>query len=272
MKDVEMTGIVKLPELAVRFARRQASVAIAPRSRSRRFALVQNDNPTKELDALMLGNTLVGYGGNMSLNNIAIMENLMTMAVMEANDIVRDEANSAAWYAEFVKCLSELGCFFADTGYTQYSEKSTRVDAQLVIKDIVKGILDGVAASTPAATVLGAVATATIDGLKHDKDSLNLFNSQVKTPKGARFSMIPCEELANGILIAASTCLKEAGNVSNGGVLFVDWQTSAREMFRGKSFITFNPAKYAGYKEEIESYLGEHRKEVLTKRFNRRKA
>lgn len=270
MNTIEAVGVVHVEGIKTRIERRKSQVVNVQRSRS--FSVVQIDNPTKELDALMLGNSLLGYGGNMSLNNIAIMENLMTMSIMEANYEVPGANNSAEWYDAFVKCLRDLGCFVADNGYTQYSANATRVDAGFVIKDIIKGILDGLATSLPAASVLNGVVGTTIEGLKGDKDSLNLFNSQVKTPKGARLSVIPCEELANGILIASSTSLKEEGNTSNGGVLFVDWQTSAREIYRGKSFITFNPTKYAEIKDDIEGYLGEHRKEVLSKRFSRRKA
>ncbi|XVN17706.1 hypothetical protein QZH46_19610 [Pseudomonas corrugata] len=111
----------------------------------------------------------------------------------------------------------------------------------------------------------------TIDGLKQDKQTLNLYNSQVKTPEGARLSVIPCEQLANGILIASSASIRQTGTSNNGGVLFVNWQSSAREIFRGKSFVTFNPARYEEFRSDIEQYLGEHRKEVLRKRFNRRK-
>ncbi|UZE24422.1 hypothetical protein LOY67_03115 [Pseudomonas sp. B21-056] len=51
----------------------------------------------------------------------------------------------------------------------------------------------------------------------------------------------------------------------------MNWQSSAREIYRGKSFLTFNPALYEGFRSNIEQYLGEHRREVLQKRFNRRK-
>ncbi|WP_426233308.1 hypothetical protein [Pseudomonas sp. TWP3-2] len=270
MKEVDAVGVVQLEDVKARVARRLLQTGSILRSRG--IAAVQDTGPTKELDAVMLGNALVGYGGNMSLNNIAIIENIMNMSIMEANHLVPDAANTLDWYAEFVDCLRSLGCFIADSGYTQYSEKTIRVEAELVIKDIVKGILDGVVASTPAATILGTVVGTTIDGLKSDGDSLNLFNRQVKTPKGMRMSFIPCEQQANGLLIAAATTLSEDGKENNGGVLFVDWKTSARKLFHGKAFITFNPAKYAEYKDDIENYLGQHRKEVLSKRFSRRKA
>ncbi|TWC15774.1 MULTISPECIES: hypothetical protein [unclassified Pseudomonas] len=254
--------------IGARINRRKALVSAG--RRVRRAAALQ-DSPTKDLDALMLGNALVGYGANMSLTNMAIMENLMTMAIMEANFEVPGGKNTLAWYDAFIRCLHDLGCFVADDGYTRYSESSQRVDMDFVISDIVKGIIDGVKASVPAASVLGTVVNTTIDGLKQDKQTLNLYNSQVKTPEGARLSVIPCEQLANGILIASSASIRQTGTSNNGGVLFVNWQSSAREIFRGKSFVTFNPARYEEFRSDIEEYLGEHRREVLRKRFNRRK-
>lgn len=270
MKEFECeVSVAQSAELIqARISRRKALVVTGQRVRR---SVAQQDSPTKELDAIMLGDALVGYGNNMSLNNMAIMENLMTMAIMEANYEVPGGKNTHAWYEAFIRCLHDLGCFVADDGYTRYSESTQRVDMDYVISDIVKGIIDGVKASIPAAAVLGTVANTTIDGLKNDKETINLFNSQVKTADGARLSVIPCEQLANGILIASSASVKQSGSSDNGGVLFVNWQSSAREIFRGKSFVTFNPARYEEFRQDIEEYLGEHRREVLRKRFNRRK-
>jgi len=249
--------------------RRKSSV---PAGRRVRRSVVQSQvNPTKELDALMLGDALVGYGNNMTLENMTIMENLMSMAILEANASFPDGKNTHEWYEEFIQCLESLGCFVPDSGYTRYSESSVRVDLDLVIKDIVKGIIDGVKAGFPAATVLGAVVDTTIDGLKQDDKTINLFHSQAKTFDGARLSVIPCEQLSNGLLIASAASIKQSGSSNEGGVLFVNWRASAREFFRGKSFLTFNPARYETFRQEIEEYLGQYRKEALSKRFSRRK-
>lgn len=266
--ESEISVAQSIELIGARLNRRKALVTASRRVR-RSAELI--DSPTRDLDALMLGDALLGYGNNMSLTNMAIMENLMTMAIMEANFEVPGGKNTLAWYDSFNRCLHDLGCFVADDGYTRYSESSQRVNMDFVISDIVKGIIDGVKASVPAAAVLGAVVNTTIDGLKQDQPTLNLFNSQVKTPEGARLSVIPCEQLANGILIASSASIRQTGSSNNGGVLFVNWQSSAREIFRGKSYVTFNPARYEDFRQDIEEYLGEHRREVLKKRFHRRR-
>lgn len=267
--ESEISVAQSIELIGARIHRRKA---LASANRRVRRSIVQlQDSPTKAMDALMLGDALVGYGNNMSLNNMAIMENVMTMAIMEANYLVPGGKNTHAWYMEFIQCLQELGCFVADDGYSRYTESSLQVDMDLVISDIVKGVIDGVKASIPAATVLGSVVNTTIDGLKQDKETLDLFGTQANSADGARLSVIPCEQLSNGILIASSSSIRQTGSSSNGGVLFVNWRASAREIFRGKSFVTFNPARYEDFRQEIEEYLGEHRREVLSKRFSRRK-
>jgi len=268
--ESEISTAQSIEFIGARISRRKAQVFAGRRIRRSAVPVLQ-DSPTKDLDAVMLGDALLGYGNNMSLNNMAIMENVMTMAIMEANYLVPGGKNTHAWYMEFIKCLQELGCFVADDGYSRYTESSLQVDMDLVISDIVKGIIDGVKASIPAATVLGSVVNATIDGLKQDKQTLDLFGTQAKSADGARLSVIPCEQLSNGVLIASSSSIKQTGTSNNGGVLFVNWRCSAREIFRGKSFVTFNPARYEDLRQDIEDYLGEHRREVLSKRFSRRK-
>ncbi len=256
--------------LGARIDRRKMQISSGRRMR-RSVAQWVPDNPTKDMDAVMLGDALVGYGNNMSANNMAIMENVMTMAILEANDLVPGGKNTHQWYREFIKCLQELGCFVADDGYSRYSESAMQVDMDNVLSDIVKGVIEGAKASVPAAAVLGTVVNTTIDGLKQDKGTFDLFGTQAKSADGARLSVIPCEQLSNGVLIASSSSIKQTGSSNNGGILFVNWSASAREIFRGKSFVTFNPERYEDFRPEIEEYLGAHRKEVLSKRFSRRK-
>ena len=51
----------------------------------RTFSAGEVASPNKELDAVVLANTLVGYGANISLENMAIIENLIKFAKLEAS-------------------------------------------------------------------------------------------------------------------------------------------------------------------------------------------
>lgn len=228
-------------------------------------------SPTKELDALVLGNTLIGYGDKITLENMAIIENLITMAKTEANYEVPGNKDPKAWYQAFTKCMEDLQCFVPDHGYSKYSATSLEVTMDNIVVDIVKAGVEAAKAAIPGASVLSAVTSSTLDALKKDKEAINLFNLKSKNAEGVRLTTIPCEQLANGIILIAAVAIDHQDSDKNGGVLFVDWKTSSLDIFHGKSFITFNPARYAEFKSEIEEYLGVHRKESLTKRFSRRK-
>lgn len=84
MFESEINTAQSIELIGARISRRRAQVSANRRMRRSAVQVLQ-DNPTKEMDAVMLGDALVGYGNNMSLNNMAIMENVMTMAIMEAN-------------------------------------------------------------------------------------------------------------------------------------------------------------------------------------------
>ena len=228
-------------------------------------------SPTKELDALVLGNTLIGYGDKITLENMAIIENLITMAKMEANYEVPGNKDPKAWYQAFTKCMEELQCFVPDHGYSKYSATSLEVTMENIVVDIVKAGVEAAKSAIPGASVLSAVTGSTLDALKKDKEAINLFNLKSKNAEGVRLTTIPCEQLENGIILVAAVAIDHQSPDKSGGVLFVDWKTSSLDIFHGKSFITFNPARYAEFKSEIEEYLGVHRKEVLVKRFSRRK-
>jgi hypothetical protein len=250
---------------------RKRSAVSAVRSRRVGLLAVQETSPTKELDALVLGNSLVGYGNKISLKNMAIIENIITMSKMEANYEVPDGRDPKAWYTAFTSCMEDLGCFVPDKAHTRYSSKSVQVTMDNVVVDIIQAAVEAAKAAIPGATVLSAITGSTLDALKKEAETINVFNLEVIKPEGMRLSVIPCEQMDNGIILIAMAAIDHQGSNNNGGVLFVDWKLSALDIFHGKSFITFNPARYAKIKKDIEEYLGAHRREVLVKRFSRRK-
>ncbi|AWY44457.1 hypothetical protein DKY63_22695 [Pseudomonas putida] len=228
-------------------------------------------SPTRELDALVLGNSLIGYGDKISLGNMAIIENLITMSRMEASYEVPGNSDPKAWYHAFTKCMEDLGCFVADKGYSKYSATALKVKMDNVMVDIIQAAVEAAKAAVPGAAVLSAVTNSTLDALKKEPEAINLLNVESKSAEGVRLSTIPIEQMPNGIILIAVAAIDHQGGSHEGGLLFVDWKTSSLDVFHGKSFITFNPARYAEIKTDIEEYLGVHRKEVLVKRFSRRK-
>jgi len=228
-------------------------------------------SPTKELDALVLGNSLIAFGDKITLENMAVMENLIAMSKMEANYEVPGNKDPKAWYHAFINCMHELGCFVPDNGYSKYSASSLQVTMDNIVVDIVQAAVEAAKAAIPGASVLNAITSSTLGALKKEKEALNLLNVESKNTEGVRLTTIPCEQMANGILLVAAVAIDHQGKGRDGGVLFVDWKTSSLEIFHGKSFMTFNPARYAEFKSLIEEYLDMHRKDVLLKRFSRRK-
>ncbi|WP_204354255.1 hypothetical protein [Pseudomonas putida] len=252
-----------------RLQKRKAQLPVGSRVRPLMSAAVTS--PTRELDALVLGNSLIGYGDKISLGNMAIIENLITMSRMEASYEVPGNSDPKAWYHAFTKCMEDLGCFVADKGYSKYSATALKVKMDNVMVDIIQAAVEAAKAAVPGAAVLSAVTNSTLDALKKEPEAINLLNVESKSAEGVRLSTIPIEQMPNGIILIAVAAIDHQGGSHEGGLLFVDWKTSSLDVFHGKSFITFNPARYAEIKTDIEEYLGVHRKEVLVKRFSRRK-
>lgn len=252
-----------------RLLKRKAELPAGRRARS--LVSSVTTSPTKELDAVVLGNSLIGYGDKISLENMAIIENLINMSRMEANYEVPGSSDPKAWYHAFVNCMADLGCHIADKGYSKYSNTLHKFDIDNVMVDIVKAAVDTAKAAVPGASVLSAVTNSTLDALKKEPEAINLLNIEAKNAEGVRLSVIPVEQMHNGLIVVAIAAIDHQGGSNDGGVLFVDWKTFSLDIFHGKAFVTFNPARYAEIKTDIEEYLGVHRKEVLVKRFSRRK-
>lgn len=255
----------------VRSCLQKRRAGLSAKNRARPLVSAVATSPTKELDALVLGNSLIGYGDKISVENMAIIENLITMSKMEANYEVPGNKDPKAWYHAFANCMEDLGCFVADKGFSKYSATSLKIEMDNVMVDIIQAAIEAAKAAIPGATVLSAVTNSTLDALKKEPAAINLLNVESKSAEGVRLSTIPCEQMPNGIILIAIAAVDHQGGSDDGGLLFVDWKTSSLDVFHGKSFITFNPARYAEIKSDIEEYLGVHRKEVLVKRFSRRK-
>lgn len=241
-----------------------------PAIRVRAFAAADASSPTKELDAVVLANTLVGYGENITLENMAMIENLIKFSKLEASyEVPVDDPK--AWYLAFLTCMDQAGCFVADAGYSAYRKSSRQLTMDNIVTDIVKAGMDAAKAAIPGAAVLSAVANSTLDALKKEPEAINLFNREVTGSKGVRLAVMPCDQLANGIIVTSLVSIDSVGGSKETAPLFFNWKTSGRDIFRGNSFITFNPTSYAKNKIELEEYLGQYYKPLLQHRFNRRR-
>ncbi|NUU34082.1 hypothetical protein [Pseudomonas sp. C2B4] len=267
-----MESLVSVDEsialVRARIDKRQSMQSAAFRARG--FAAKDSTSPTKELDAVVLADTLVGYGDNISLENMAIIENLIKFAKLEASYEVPGN-DPQAWYLAFLLCLDEAGCFVADAGYTAYQKSSRQLTMENIVTDIVKAGVDAAKAAIPGASVLSAIADSTLDALKKEPEAINLFSHVVTNSNGVRLAIMPCDQLANGMILTSLASIDSVGGSSETGVVFFDWKTSGRDIFRGSSYITFNPLRYMALKDELEEYLGKYYKAVLSKRFQRRR-
>jgi hypothetical protein len=241
-----------------------------PVIRMRSFVAADASSPTKELDAVVLANTLVGYGENITLENMAIIENLIKFSKLEASYEVPGD-DPEAWYLAFLRCMDEAGCFVADSGYTVYQKSSHQLTMDNIVTDIVKAGMDAAKAAIPGAAVLNAVANSTLNAVKEEPEAITLFNREVTGSKGVRLAVMPCDQLTNGIIVTSLVSIDSVGGSNETTPLFFNWRTSHLDIFRGSSFITFNPIRYAGLKNELEAYLGQYYKPLLQKRFNRRR-
>ena len=267
-----MESVVNIDEsialVKARISKRQLMRPVVARARA--LAVADPASPTKELDAVVLADTLVGYGANISLENMAVIENLIKFSKLEASYEVPG-GDPEAWYLEFLKCMDDSGCFVADAGYTAYQKRSYQLTMDNIVTDIVKAGVDAAKAVIPGAAVLSAIVDSTLDAQKKEPEAIKLLNREVVKSKGVRLAIMPCDQLANGIILTSLASIDSVGGNNDTGLVFFDWKTAGRDIFRGSAYITFNPIRYAEIKADLEEYLGEHFKAALSKRFQRRK-
>lgn len=278
--DIENTlALNKCPDSGkARLSRSKALSSIAPSAKVAAFSLasrsaktVDDSSPTKELDALVLGNTLVGYGDNISLENMMIIENLIKYSKLEADREARGSNSPAAWHQEFLSCMEDMGCSVPINSSVEYRKREFSGTMKNVVTTVVKAGLDAAKAAIPGATVLSAVADSTLAALEKEPDVINVFNYEVTKAKGVKLAILPCEQAKNGLIVISYSSVNYVGDKVVGGLLFLDVRVNSLDIYQGANFMVFNPLTYAEIKEDIETILAQHRKEVLAKRFPRRR-
>lgn len=271
MMESKMTAEQSVARVKARISNRQSlSPKVISIARSMAFASVAASSPTKEMDAVVLANTLIGYGEKITLENMAIIENLIKFAKLEASFEV-PQNDPRAWYLAFLQCMDEVGCFVADSGYTEYDKSTRNLTMDNIVIDIVKAGVEAAKAAVPAAAVFSVITDSTLDALKKEPEAINLFNREVTKDRGVKLAIMPCDQLDNGIIMTSLTSIDSIGDNKETAPLFFNWKASNRNTFRGTAYITFNPLRYAALKNDLEEYLGDHFKAALSKRFERRK-
>ena len=263
-------GIVRLARYKVEVA---DIPALQPRTTFTSFRSAKADdaaNPTRELDALVLGNTLIGYADNISLANMTIIENIIKFSKMEADRESRDQATPAAWHRAFLQCMEDMGCYIPISASVEYRKRSATGTMKNVVTSIVKAGVEAAKAAIPAATVLSAVADSTLSALEKESAAIQVFNYEATKADGVKLAILPCAQAQNGLIIVSCSSVDHTSGKVSGGVLFLDLQISSVDIYQGSNFLTFNPAAYEEIKEEVEAVLTKHRKEVLAKRFSKR--
>jgi hypothetical protein len=107
--------------------------------------------------------------------------------------------------------------------------------------------------------------------LEKEPEAIKVFNYEVTKVKGVRLALLPCEQTRNGLVMVSFSSINHDSDAVGGGVLFLDLKISSVDIYQGSNMLIFNPAAYAEIKEDIEYILAQHRKEILAKRFPRRR-
>lgn len=259
-----------------RLVRAKALLVDSPRARSlmtpdapKSADDVAASSPTKELDALVLGNSLIGYGEGISLENMMIIENLISFSKLEADHETRIDPNPAAWHRAFINCMLDMGCSVPIHASVEYSKRSGTGTMKNVVTSIVKAGVAAAKAAIPGATVLSAVADSTLSALEKEPEAVKLFDYEVTKAKGVKLAILPCEQAKNGLIIISFSSVNHDSDKVGGAILFFDLKITNVDIYQGSNFLTFNPGAYAEVKDDIESVLGQRRKDVRGKRFAR---
>lgn len=223
-----------------------------------------------ELNAAILGTSIVGFGDGVSKGNMRIFKNCHKFAVHKSEREFPEIGQGKQRYKQYLKSMEATGWTAYHSAYTNYAKESIRVTMDNIVVDILDTALSAVVKKIPGAAALTAIANTTLTSLKEDSAALRLFESSSKKPEGVKLTVVPCGQTAHGDIMISLASVDILGRQPKGGLLFVDWEVSQQNAFNGEGFMVYEPEEYDEIKDLVMEYLDMFKREMLEKEFGKR--
>lgn len=211
---------------------------IGPKIQSRSAAVVQLPIDRDELNAAIMGSGIVGFLEGMSRRNKRIVKNTYAYADIASRLLFPNKVDKVARYEAFKKLMFAMGWTEYHSAFTHYRSTTSKLTMDNVALDIVYSAVGGVAG--PAGSALKVVAEKTIEALKKQPDAVKLFERHAIEASGANFGVSVCKQDDEAEVTMAVGTVRYDTSANNTKVIFVEWNSSDVEIYRGKALFTIH--------------------------------
>ncbi|WP_213941021.1 hypothetical protein [Pseudomonas sp. dw_612] len=231
-------------------------VFIAPRGASVNTVQLNTDveSPTR---ASIVGDAILAFVSGMSPQNQADIQHAYLFASLVANKKYPRDEQSKEWYQQFLQVMQDCGWNILSKYYDSVSAsaKSFKVD-QLALK-ILGSAVAAAAVPGPTSALMLKVAGDALAALQTSEQPLQVFDRNTKESGTGGVGVASCLETAQGEVIMAMGVVRFIKRANQTKVLFVDWDASSVDLYRGECQMVMVPSITARTRNTVLTKLGD---------------
>ncbi|MFJ4194068.1 hypothetical protein [Pseudomonas sp. NPDC089534] len=207
--------------------------------------------------ASVVGDAILAFVSGMSEQNRADVLNTYLFASLAANKKYPLESQGKEWYQTFLTVMQDAGWIILKKYYdsTSASGKSFKMD-QLALT-ILGSALAAAAVPGPTSALLLKVATDAMASLQANDKPLQVFDRNIQDKGTGGFAVGSCLETEGKEVILTLGAVRFINRVNQTKVLFVNWDSSSVDLYRGESSMTMVPAIIEKTRDIIAGKLGD---------------
>ncbi|MFJ4606516.1 hypothetical protein [Pseudomonas atacamensis] len=221
-----------------------------------------------ELNAAIMGSGIAGFDASMSKRSKRIVKNTYMYADLVALLKYPASNQKEQRYNEFMRLMKLAGWFAFSQPYNRYTATSQKLTMDNVVLSVLHTAVGAAVGQGQAALkVLSSVADATMDALKNEPQALTLFENNSKKAEGGNFCMSAASQDDEGGITLAIAAVQYLASAQPTKVLFVEWATSAVEIYNAGATMYMDEEDYAMVEPLIVKALTEQREKALSYEF-----
>lgn len=213
--------------------------------------------PEKPDRASVVGDGILAFVSGMSEQNQADIQHSYLLASLVANKYFPRDEQGKEWYQLFLEVMQDCGWAILQKYYDAVaaSGKSFTMD-QLVLK-ILGSAVTAAAVPGPTSLLMLKVANDAIAALQASDRPLRVFDQNIQASGTGGFGVAACHETPHGEVIMALGAVRFIKRTNQTQVLFVNWDSSSVDLYRGESHMTLVPSIINRTRASILQKLGD---------------
>ncbi|WP_416427265.1 hypothetical protein RAM80_15030 [Pseudomonas sp. App30] len=208
------------------------------------------------------GSSLMTFEEDMSQQNVFDVETCTYFAQRAASKKFDKKAQIVKWYEEYTHVLGVIGWNLRSYQFQEMKTNNTSVSIDQMAVRLMAGAAAG--GGGIVASLLASFKES-LNALAQKDQPLKAFDRHTSTDRNGGFQMMPCGETKAGLVKALLNCNYYEAKINKGKVLFVSWNKSDLRLYGSAQLSTMNPTVFANFRDEIETRLGERRREDFEK-------